>query len=162
MRKFTNIQTVIRRGALISVLTFLVSVSAAEAAGYLDDDKILEAAAADLAAETSLFKTLQRGIALSLATCKSGGSCQPAVNRDELEGLIASLNMRIETLSQRFDENNEKELADILISYSEIRDACNGYLEQLATLSSNENGGNEEDDLGEDEFDIFQDADEDL
>ena len=66
------------------------------------------------------------------------------------------------TFAQRFDENNEKELADILISYSEIRDACNGYLEQLATLSSNENGGNEEDDLGEDEFDIFQDADEDL
>lgn len=160
MRKSTTIQAVIRRGALITALTLFAL--AAEAAEYLSDDKILEATVADLAAETSLFKTLQQGIALSLAACESGESCQPAVNRDELVGMITSLNLRIENLSQRFDEQNEKELAEILISYSEIRDACNGYLAQLAKFSGGESGGVEEDDLGEDEFDIFQDADEDL
>ncbi len=160
MRKSTNIQVVIRWGALsIALALFALAV---EAAGYLRDDKILEATIADLAAETSLFKTLQQGIALSLTACKSGESCQPAVNRDELEGMIVSLNIRIENLSQRFEEKNEEELAEILVRYSEIRDTCNGYLEQLAKFSSGESGGAEEDDLGEDEFDIFQDADEDL
>jgi hypothetical protein len=160
MRKSMNIQAVIRRGALSIALA--LCALAVEAAGYLSDDKVLDASVTDLAAETSLFKTLQQGIALSLAACKSSESCQPAVNRDELEGMIASLNIRIENLSQRFEEKNEEDLAEILVRYSEIRDACNGYLEQLTKFSSGKSGGAEEDDLGEDEFDIFQDADEDL
>ena len=133
----------------------------AVAAEILSDAAIMDAATADLEAETALFRTIQQGISLSLATCKLSNSCSPAVNRDELERMIESLNLRIGNLSQRFQDTGEEELADILVSYADIRDACNGYIEQLAEYTG-EAEGVEEDDLGEDEFDVFQDADDEL
>lgn len=131
------------------------------AAGILSDDAVVDAAAADLKAETALLRTIQEGITLSIATCKIGDSCKPAVNRDELERIIASLNLRIGNLSQRFQDTGEEELADILVSYTDILDAYNGCMEQLVEYTGAAEGV-KEDDLGEDEFDVFQDADDDL
>ena len=142
-------------------LSVALQVPRVVAADILSDDAVVDAATTDLQAETELFRTIQQGIALSLATCKFSNTCRPTVNRDELERMIASLDLRIGDLSQRFQDTGEEELADILVSYADIRDACNGYIEQLAEYTGDAEEV-EEDDLGEDEFDIFRDAEDDL
>jgi hypothetical protein len=156
------IKTVLIKNLYLAVLTLLVAILAVNvyAAGILSDDAIIDADATLLKDEAQLFQTLQQGIALSLAYCEENSYCTPSVNREELERIITTLNIRIGTLSQRYQETGEDELPDIMISYADTRDTCTAYLDELA--SSVEDDELEEEDLGDDAFDIFRDADTDL
>ena len=142
----------------------------------LKDDIAPTADAAVLMAEANLFDTIGKGIALSFAQCEGIDICMPAVNRDELERIISTLDTRIGSLSERHEETGEVELEAILIAYTDARESYAQYIDKLATFSVAEDltepedvfaddellGEDDEESASDEAFDVFQDLDEEL
>lgn len=161
-------------GLFLSLLT--VSSGAVTMGEILKDDIAPAADAVVLMAEANLFDTISKGIALSLAQCEGIDICTPAVNRDELERIISTLDTRISSLSERREETGETELEAILIAYADARERYSQYIDKLATFSVAEDLSEPEDVFADDEllgedheesasdeaFDVFQDVDEEL
>lgn len=95
-----------------------------------------EADVTTLAAETALLEGISQGVALSLAYCEGEESCEPAVSREELTQLLQTLDRRITALAVRYNQGSEPELEQVLLTYAEVRDAYNRYLDQLEEVTA--------------------------
>ncbi len=151
----------------LNVMT--TGASAATMGEILKDDIAPAADAIVLMAEANLFDTIGKGIALSIAQCEGIDNCTPAVNKDELEKIISTLDTRISSLSERHEETGETELEAILIAYADARESYTQYIDKLATFSVAEDltepvdvFADDEESASDEAFDVFRDLDEEL
>ena len=141
----------------------------------LPDDIAETADASVLEAEATVFNTIKKGVALSLAMCEGVEQCSPTVNRAELEQIISTLDARISNLGQRYEQSGDKGLEGVLVAYADARDSYTQYLEKLSTMVVEEPadaadlfggsdffGGEGRGTDIDSEFAIFNDVDEDL
>ncbi|MFQ5661318.1 MAG: hypothetical protein ACE5GZ_12915 [Gammaproteobacteria bacterium] len=142
----------IRHCLFVMLLSFAAGTAAAALGEILTDDVAAGADASALMAEENLFETLRKGIALSFARCEGIELCVPAVNRDELERIVNTLDSRITTISQRHDETGEKDLEEVLIAYAGTRDAYSQFMVKLEEMAPEEGAGGEEDLFSDEEL----------
>ena len=164
---------------VFSLLPMWANISlAAAGGGILANDEAQTANSNALLTEVSVFKSIREGITLSLALCGSEDSCEPAASSGELQQLIATLDLRIDGLTQRQQASDDTAgLEDVLIAYVDEREGYARFLEKLGTGTEQgsvvgENideaelfgDGEEETETSEipDQFDIFADEDEEL
>ncbi|SMN11052.1 Alkaline phosphatase [uncultured Candidatus Thioglobus sp.] len=108
--------------------------------------------------DLTLFGQIGTGIALSLSQCEEIEGCAPNVTLEELDGLIAELKARLETLEQRLSESSDTS------EKSELQDLYAGYQKSLAdfmiyreTLQEHLAFEEAEDDFGDEFLDEFAD-----
>lgn len=101
---------------------------------FMSDKSAKAADVAKLKAETNSFKTLEQGVALSLAMCNGVKNCKPNVNRDELEEIIKTLDSRIGSIGQRYEDSGNKDLEGILLAYHNAKQNYSKYLDTLKTI----------------------------
>lgn len=155
---------------VIMFLNVMTTGAGAATMGEILKDDIAPAAdAVVLMAEANLFDTIGKGIALSIAQCEGIDNCTPAVNRNELEIIISTLDTRISSLSERHEETGETELEAILIAYANARESYVQYIDKLATFSVAEDltepvdvFADDEESVSDEAFDVFRDLDEEL
>jgi len=114
---------------LILTAGFWVQAVMAQSGPEILDESV--AAGADvetLKAESQLLGTISQGVALSLAQCEGMEGCEPAVNKAELEELVATVEQRINGLVPR---QSEAGVEDLLVAYASVRDT---YTQQLGRL----------------------------
>lgn len=122
-------------GVIILQLLFTAGYAQGNDLGQILTDKTAEGAdVAALKAETNSFKTLEKGIALSLAMCAGVKNCKPNVNQDELEEIIKTLDARIGSIGQRYEDSGDKNLEGILLAYHNAKQNYSKYLDKLKTI----------------------------
>lgn len=141
----------------------------------LSNDVAQGADVSALKAEANSFNTIKKGVALSLAMCDGIDLCKPNVNRDELQEIISTLDERIGSIGQRYEETGNKDLEGVLLAYANAKDDYARYLDKLNTIVPEESNATEDlfgqSDLfggfggpaaGSSPFDIFEDAGEEI
>ena len=117
---------------LIILPTYFSYCLAQEDLGEILPDKVASGAdVSALQAEANSFNTIKKGVALSLAMCDGIDLCKPNVNRDELEKIISTLDERIGSIGQRYEESGNKDLEGVLLAYSNAKDDYTKYLDKL-------------------------------
>ncbi len=125
-----------RHGRKLSALALGLLCLASVAHGrILGDEAVGSAAIESLAAESALFESLQKGIALSLAQCEFDAACTPNVRRQELQRIVDALGLRVSSLGVRYEEGGEAALEPILRRYLESLEAYSGFIERLAIIA---------------------------
>jgi len=145
--------------------------AASPEAEILDDAATAGADVDKLKAESQLFDTIGKGVALSLAQCEGVDGCEPTVNKAELERLVATVEHRINGLVQR-QSSGDKSVDDLLLAYASVRDTYTHQLGKLGEMAPEEEPAAEdafgseapaaETATAPEEFSIFEDVDESL
>jgi hypothetical protein len=118
----------------LSLFLLLIVVNSNTAAQILNSDYASGADTLILKNEIDIFSTIQEGIRLSIAECELFDSCNANVNREELNQIIDTINIRINTLSIRYSDTPETALEDVLIAYVDVRDQYNELLDKIADM----------------------------
>ena len=165
---------------VFSLLSLWANISLAAAGEEILSADDAQAADADaLLAEVALFKSIRDGITLSFVQCDIADTCDPASSSGEVQQLIATLDLRIDGLTQRQQASDDTAgLEDVLVAYVDEREGYSRFLEKLGTgteqgsvvgedIDEAELFGDEEEEETEisetpDQFDIFADEDEEL
>ena len=161
---------------LIILPSYFSYCLAQEDLGEILPDNIAKGAdVSALEAEANSFNTIKKGVALSLAMCDGIDLCKPNVNRDELEKIISTLDERIGSIGQRYEESGNKDLEGVLLSYSTAKQDYSKYLDKLNTIVPQESSstgdlfgqsdlfsGFDTPATGASPYDIFNDTNEDI
>ena len=135
MKKLNYWQIIINMKTLITFLLLIAYINLS--AAILDNDEAAEAEISSLQAETTLFKSIGTGIALSIQQCEGVESCTLTVEVAELNELIKVLNNRIDNLTLRQEEVIDPDVyQEILTVYVDERDTYIAYLENLLDVKS--------------------------
>lgn len=118
-----------------SLLSLLASGSlAATGEGILSSEDAQTANPDTLLAEVAVFKSIREGITLSVALCESDNSCETDTSSVEVEQLLAALDQRIESLSQRQQSTEDTAgLGELLIAYVSERQGYSSFLDKLGS-----------------------------
>ncbi len=103
------------------------------AAAILDKDEADNADFNALQDETTLFQSIGVGIALSIAQCELANSCS-LIEISEVETLLNTLELRIESLVLRQEEDADPAINEVLTAYIDERDNYNVYLQKLESI----------------------------
>lgn len=139
----------------------------------LDESAAAGADVETLKAESQLLGTIGQGVALSLAQCEGVAECEPAVNKAELEELVATVEQRINGLVPR---QSEAGVEDLLVAYASVRDTYTQQLGRLGEIAPEPEAAAEEGDAfaagpaaepvesaaTPGDFSVFEDVDESL
>lgn len=160
---------------IVPLLFAAMTFASLSQARILSDDEVSSADIESLKTESVLFETLQKGIALSLSECEQM-ACTPSVRKPELQRLVDALGIRISSLGVRYQESQEPELENILISYVDSQEVYSKFIEKLGTIAPEldveDSGLAEEEDIFADQFgslpnimqqySIFEDIDDEI
>ena len=125
----------ISRTVLTGFLVFGIAISVNAAPGRILDKLEVERADKEAyLAETQTFQSIGMGIALSLAQCEVTSSCDPSVDKDELDTLINELDVRINKLILK-QEGGEEDYTEILTAYVDTRENYINYQQQLDEIA---------------------------
>jgi len=116
---------------------FVTLVSVSVSAAILDKDEAAEADLTMLEDETMLFQSIGMGIALSLAQCEGIDLCSLTVEESEIQELINTLDVRIDSLVLRQEQAEDPEGFDnVLTAYINERENYTTHLEKLKSFTS--------------------------
>lgn len=108
---------------------------AATGEGILSSEEAQSANPDTLLAEVAVFKSIREGITLSVALCESDNSCKTEASSGEVEQLLAALDQRIESVTQRQQNTEDTEgLGELLIAYVSERQGYSRFLDKLASI----------------------------
>jgi hypothetical protein len=108
--------------------------------------------------ETTVFKSISMGIALSLAQCEGLDLCSLTVDENEIKQLITTLDDRINTLILKQEEADDPVAFDkVLTAYVNERESYESHLKKLKDITGTTNS---ESDLLDDSFGIDSEVDD--